>query len=108
MKLLWALAHPEDYEKEGREKVVFISRVMRTPATLGYESVSHVIVDEVNGKEIKNLQDVADAFAAPEGPIHRIDIAEAPHELILHAEMTAAMDERLKQAFRMRELQRLD
>jgi S1-C subfamily serine protease len=108
MKLLWALTHPEDYEKEGREKVVFISRVMRTPATLGYESVSHVIVDEVNGKEIKNLQDVADAFGAPEGPVHRIDIAEAPHELILDARMTAAMDERLKQAFRMRELQRLD
>ncbi len=108
MKLLWALAHPEDYEKDGREKIVFISRVMRTPATLGYESLSHVIVDEVNGKKINNIQDVADAFGTPDGPIHRVDIAEAPHELILDARMTAEMDERLKQAFRMRELQRLD
>ena len=108
LKLLWALAHPEEYEKEGRKKLVFISRVMRTPATLGYESISHVIVDQVNGQAITNLKDLADAFDNPEGPVHRIKIAEAPHELILDAAMTAAMDERLKEAFRMRDLKRLD
>ncbi len=108
MKLLWALAHPEEYEETGREKLVFISRVIRTPATLGYEAVSHVIVDEVNGVEIKRLNDLARAFEQPEGPLHRIKIAEAPHELILDVGMTKAMDERLSEAFRIRELSRLD
>lgn len=108
MKLLWALNHPEDYEKEGREKLVFISRVIRTPVTLGYESVSHVIVDRVNGKKISDLRDLAQAFQQPDGQIHRIEIGEAPHELILNVGMTNAMDGRLREAFRMRELSRLD
>ncbi len=108
MKLLWALAHPEEYEKEGRKKLVFISRVIRTPATLGYEAVSHVIVDKVNGKAINSLSDLAAAFETPDGSMHRIEIGEAPHELILDVNLTRAMDERLREAFRMRDLKRLD
>lgn len=108
MKLLWALAHPEEYEESGREKLVFISRVIRTPATLGYESVSHVIVDKVNGRPIHRLEDLVEAFQDPGGPFHRVEIAESPHELILDVRMTQAMDERLGEAFRIRDLSRLD
>ena len=108
MKLLWALEHPEEYEKEGRKKLVFISRVLRTPVTLGYESVSHVIVDKVNGKEIKSLKDLAEAFQQPESAKHHIEISEAPHELFLHAGMTEAMNQRLREVFRMGELSRLE
>ncbi len=108
MKLVWALENAEDYEEEGREKLVFLSRVIRTPVTLGYESISHVIVDRVNGKKIRHLGDLAEAFQQVDGPFHRIEIGEAPHELVLDVAMTQAIDERLQDAFRMPELSRLD
>ena len=51
LPLLDALRNPEDYE-EGRNRLVFLSRVIPTPATIGYESVGGIIVTEVNGRPI--------------------------------------------------------
>ena len=108
LRLLWALAHPNKYEEKGREKLVFISRVIRTPATLGYESVSHAVVDEVNGRAINSLDDVAKAFESPEQPLHQIKLSEAPHELYLDVRLTDAVNGQMKEAFRMDTLSRLD
>ena len=40
IKLLMAHANPEMYEKEGRRKLVILTRTIPTPATLGYERLS--------------------------------------------------------------------
>ena len=80
MRLLRALTNPDEFEEKGNKKVVFLSRVIRTPVTVGYESISHVIVEKVNGEEIHSLQDLADAFQVPEGPLHRIELSDSPHE----------------------------
>ncbi len=108
MRLLWALTHPDEYEKKGREKLVFLSRVIRTPATLGYENISHVIVDKVNGQPINSLKDLAKAFDWPEGSVHKIELSEAPHELFLDVRVTDIVDEQLKDAFRIADLRRLE
>lgn len=108
IKLIWALAHPDEYEEKGREKLVFLSRVIRTPVTLGYEALGHLIVDKVNGKKINNLAELSEAFKSPESGLHRIELAEAPNEIFLEARTTALVNERIQEAFRIPALERLE
>ena len=78
-KLVYANANPESYEEEGRKKLVFLSNVLKTPSTLGYESLTSAILTEVNGKTITDIQDLADALSeTPEGGIHTIEFNDFP------------------------------
>jgi len=54
INLLDAINHPEDYE-EGRNRLVFLSAVIPTPATLGYEKINSAIIEKVNGHPIEDI-----------------------------------------------------
>lgn len=74
----------ERYRKEGREEIVALSRVIPTPATLGYERVAPCIVDAVNGTPVHSLEEAADLLdrATPDN-IVTISINKAPYTLAL-------------------------
>lgn len=95
-KLIHASAFPEHYEEEGRRKLVFLSRVMRTPTTLGYEGLSHLIVTSVNGRTINDLADLEAAFADPVDGIHRIEFSEYPKVIFVDAEAAEAVNQQLE------------
>ena len=96
LSLLDVYNHPEDYE-EGRNRVVFISAVIPTPATLGYERVRSVVVEKVNGKVIADVASLIEAFKHPKDGIHKIEIAEDPKELFLSEESASQIDKALLQ-----------
>lgn len=97
-KLVHAHAHPEKYEEEGREKLVFLSNVIRTPSTLGYEELASVIVTQVNGKPIKNIRDLAAAFAKPSADgIHKIEFDDFPRVIYVDDRMSRAVNQQLIQ-----------
>jgi len=52
----------ESPEKEGQE-VVVLSHVLAHNINMGYHSLSHVIVKSVNGEEVDNLRQLADAVS---------------------------------------------
>ncbi len=92
-KLIHAQAYQEPYEEEGREKIVFLSRVLRTPTTLGYERLSHLILTQVNGKPVNSLTDLDAALRQPIDGIHHIEFSDFPkiiHVDALEAEQTNA------------------
>jgi len=97
-KLVHANAHPEKYEEEGREKLVFLSNVLRTPSSLGYEELNSVIVTRVNGKPIKNIRDLSEAFSRPsvEG-IHKIEFDSFPQVIYIDDRMSRAINQQLIQ-----------
>ena len=72
------------YRKEGRQEIVALSRVIPTPATLGYESVAPCIVDAINGTPVHSLEEAADLLdrATPDN-IVTISINKAPYTLAL-------------------------
>jgi hypothetical protein len=107
LKLLQALENPAPYEKEGREKLVFLSRVIRTPATVGYEALGHIVVSKVNGQEIGSLAALDAAFQQPEDGVHRIEFTEAPKEIFLDAQGAAYWNGQIQQAFRIQDLQQV-
>lgn len=68
-----------------RGKIVFLSQVLPSPNTLGYESLDHLVVTKVNGVEIKSLEDIAKAAALPKDGFHRIEFEQDPGFIALDA-----------------------
>ena len=105
LNLLDALRNPEDYENE-RERLVFLSRVIATPATIGYDSVASLIVTEVNGQPIKDIASLVEAFKHPKDDLHTIRIGDVPYVLYLEADLADFVDKKLLESG-LPELQRL-
>jgi hypothetical protein len=68
-----------------RGKVVFLSQVLPSPNTLGYENLDHLVVSKVNGVEIKSLDDLAKAVASPKNGFDKIEFEQDPGFIILDA-----------------------
>ena len=96
LNLLDIMMTPEDYE-EGRNKIVFLSAVIPTPATTGYERLRNFIINKVNGQAIADISSLIKAFEQP-GPegLHTIEFAEGPPRTIyLDAKISDFVDTEL-------------
>lgn len=106
IKLLMANANPEMYEKQGRRKLVLMVRAIPTPATLGYEKLSTLIVTKFNGKAINDIKDLHEASRNPEGNQHRIEFESYPKLIFVDVNLAARVDAALEQRFGI--IRRLD
>ena len=61
LNLLDAYENQENIERD-INRVVFLSAVIPTPATVGYERLRNLIVSKVNGQEVKDMKSLIDAF----------------------------------------------
>jgi S1-C subfamily serine protease len=97
-KLVHAQAHPAQYEEDGREKLVFLSQVLRTPSTLGYEGLGALIVTKVNDLPINNIGDLSAALQKPdEKGIHKIEFTDYPKVIYLDDRVARAVNAELLQ-----------
>ena len=87
--------------KDGPRKLVFLSRVLPTSATVGYEELSSLLVKRINGVELQSLDDVPKALEKPVDGFHKIEFEEDPKTIYLDAaeiqktEITVQMQYRL-------------
>ena len=96
LNFLDALENPEKYEGKV-ERIVFLSGSIPTPATVGYESLRNLIVHKVNGKEIKNMASLIDAFKGNLSELHTIEFDEQNFTVYLDDTVTTAVDTQLLQ-----------
>lgn len=107
-KLLHANAHPEEYEEEGRDKLVFLSNTLKTPSTIGYEGMNSIVVDKVNGTAIKNIRDLSNALANPPlNGIHTIEFSDHPKVIYVDDRASRMVNQQLTQ-YGIGQLERLD
>ena len=106
IKFLRALASPEELEEQGVEKIVFLSRVVPTPATVGYDRVSNNRVTRVNGTEINNIADLDAALDQPQEGHHRIEFDGFPYLIFMDASLSKGINAQLEQ--RIGTIERLD
>ena len=107
-KLVHANANPEPFEKEGRDKLVFLSNVLKTPSTLGYEAINSAIITDVNGQSINNIQDLATAMATPPADgIHVIEFSDFPKIIYVDDRASKAVNQQLTN-YGIGQLQRLE
>jgi S1-C subfamily serine protease len=92
---------------KGPKKIVFLSRVLPMPSTLGYEELHQIRVTKINGMELQNLEDVPAALAKAENGIHRIEFDTEPGVIFLDAASLAADEKALTQNYRLPATKRL-
>lgn len=83
LRLAHIASHPQDYEDEGRKKLVFLSLVLPTPGAQGYDKLGGQVVNKVNGKTIHDLNDLDAAFKETKETFHVIELGDFPHILYL-------------------------
>ena len=96
----------ELFEK-GPKKIVFLSRVLPMPSTIGYEELRQIRVTKINGMELQSLDDVPAALAKVENGIHRIEFDTDPGVIFLDAATLAADEKALTQNYRLPATKRL-
>lgn len=75
----------QDELPDDRGKVIFISQILPSDATLGYEDFATAVIESINDRPIRSLEDVAEAAKHPIEGFHRIRIDIDPRIIILDA-----------------------
>ncbi len=101
--------HPEEYEEAGRKKLIFLSAVLPTPSTQGYEKLGGQVVNTVNGQAINDMNDLDAAFKKPQDGLHVIELADYP--FVIHLDAVSVERDNLQLMngmFRVGSLKQLD
>ncbi len=96
------LVYLDEFQDElpsARGKIVFISDVLPADTTLGYDEVGTTVVEKINGRDIRSLEDVAAAAKHPEGEFHKIELESSPGLLYLNAADVTAGATELKDSY---------
>ena len=97
-----------DLFRDGPRKLVFLSRVLPTSATVGYENLNHLLVHRINGVELQSLDDVPKALEKSLNGFHRIDFAEDPKTIYLNAAETEKTEKTVQMQYRLPMLKHLE
>jgi S1-C subfamily serine protease len=93
---------------EGNRRVVILSQVLPADSTVGYDDLAYLTVTKVNGKEIKSLDDLAEAVKQPIDGFIKIETEEDPKQIALDAAQVATEAPNLQENYGISSLQRLD
>jgi hypothetical protein len=90
------------------QRVVILSQVLPANSTIGYDDLAYLTVKKVNGKEIKSLDDLAQAVKQPVEGFIKIETEEDPKQIELDASQVAAEAPALQENYGISSLQRLE
>lgn len=91
----------------GREKIVFLSGVLPTSYTIGYEDLAHQVVTHINGTTITKLADVPMALQRPLNGFHRIELEDQPGVIFLDPQELPAIDSQIRKRYQIDQLESL-
>ena len=94
--------------KDGPRKLVFLSRVLPTSATVGYEDLNSLLVKKINGVELQSLDDVPKALEKPENGFHKIEFEEDPKTIYLDAAEIQKTERQVQMQYRLPTLKFLE
>ncbi len=69
-------------KKSPDDEKIFINKVLRCNATIGYEDEAHSLVKSINGIEVNNMLELIDAMEKNEEEFHRIVTAKDAHIVV--------------------------
>jgi hypothetical protein len=92
---------------DDRGKIVFISQILPSQDTIGYENLDNLVVSKVNGREIRSLDELAEAIKNPVNGFQKIELEEDPGVIFLDAAAIEANQDKLIKKYALPALQRL-
>jgi S1-C subfamily serine protease len=96
------LVYLDEFQDElppDRGKIVILSQVLPADTTLGYDNVETSVVEKINGRDIRSLEDVAEASKHPEGEFDKIELESNAGVLYLNAADVANSARQLKDSY---------
>jgi hypothetical protein len=105
-RLLVAIDRAEQEPGEEGRRIVLLASVLPDTANLGYQELHDLIVTRVDGRELRNLADVRQAFQQRSSGFHVIDFlaGQAAARIVIDAAEAAAAGERLRRAYGVEKL----
>jgi len=94
--------------EEGPKKIVFLSRVLPSAATVGYEDLHTLVVKRINGVELQSLNDIAGALEKATDGFHKVEFDGDPTTIYLDAQDVAREGKALMNKYRLPALERLN
>jgi hypothetical protein len=94
--------------RDGPKKIILLTSVLPSPATLGYEDLHHLIVTKINDLPLQTLADIPVALAKSPNGLHKIDFDRDPTTIYLDDAAISAGNAELMKSYRIPELQRLN
>jgi S1-C subfamily serine protease len=107
-RLLFYDRYQDELFADGPRKIVFLSRVLPTPATVGYEELNHLTLKRINGVELQTLNDVPRSLERPVDGFHKIEFHEDPKVIYLDAAEAEKTAHVVQMQYRLPMLKRLD
>lgn len=89
------------------KKVVFLSQVLPAAINLGYQQYSGLVLEKLNGKEIKDLTDLSEALEKAGEEMLVFEFRDDPGKLVLDAGEVRARQEEIQKAYGIPELKKL-
>ncbi len=89
------------------KKVVFLSQVLPASITLGYQGYSGLVLEKMNGREINNLAELAQAIDETTQGRIIFEFRDEPGKLVLPAEGLPAASKKIAQDYGLPALRRL-
>jgi S1-C subfamily serine protease len=100
-------AQQNELFKDGPKKIVFLSRVLPSEATMGYEEVHSLVVKKVNGVALQSLADLPDALRQAKDGVHKIEFDGDPGAIYLDAAQVTTLEPLLAKKYRLPTMQRV-
>lgn len=98
LNFLDALSNPEAYQ-ENHDRMICLTGVIPTKATIGYESLRNLMIRKVNGKPVRNMKELIKAFQNPPlgSKSHSIEFIDENIVIYLDSTMSNLIDQSLLQ-----------
>jgi S1-C subfamily serine protease len=93
---------------DGPRKLVFLSRVLPSSATVGYEDLRTLVVKRINNVELQGLEDIPGALEKAADGMHKVEFDGDPTAIYLDAKAVADEAPNLMRQYRLPALQRLN
>jgi len=93
---------------EGHKKVVFLSQVLPSTATIGYEDLNSLVISKINDIPLNSLADVDRAVKNPVNGFHKIEFEESPTVIYLDAKQVEAESADLMKSYGLPALKRIE
>ena len=89
------------------QKVVFLSQVLPTAINLGYQQYSGLVLEKLNGREIRNLAELAAVLDETREGNLVFEFTDDPGKLVLDATEVKQRQEEIGKAYGISELRKL-
>lgn len=98
LDFLDALSNPENYQ-ENHDRMICLTGVIPTQATIGYEGLRNLLVSKVNGKPVRDMKDMIKAFRTPPlgSTLHSIEFLDENIVIYLDDNLSTRIDQSLLQ-----------